>query len=534
MPRRGSERLARGIGRGLALVLVLALVGAVLAEVRAAEPGRSPKVPTIYNKRRNFRIPFNVDPADRLKLKEVQLWVSKDSGYNWEPVSRTTPDRPVFSFRAGRDGEFWFAVRTLDTKGRLFPSEEKMAEPSMKVVVDTTPPIITLESKGRRGSFASVLWDVKDDYLDPKSLVLEYQVEGGRDWRNLPIERFALIGRKDWDAGTAEPLKVRGTIADKAGNQSEVLISLSDGTPTNPGVAARDPAEFLPPPVSQISSGPTLPGRDAAPPPLGLAGDPFPTSPGLDGFPAAPELPQSPSPPIASPAPAGTSSVEPGATQLVSSPRFPLNYAVDDAGPGGPAKVELWVTQDGGKSWFQRGDDQDRTSPFPVDLGGEGTFGLKLVSRSASGLGDDPPAAGESPRMTIEVDSTPPSVQLLPPRVGTGAHLGQVQVVWKSSDVNLAPKSATVSWRAEQAGTRWQPIADGRDANGDFIWTVPTTVPPRFHLRVDVVDGAGNRGFAETPEGSPVFLDRARPRTRILGLDPSVRTGFRPGSGSVR
>ena len=549
IPRRGPERPARVVGRGLALasaialVLTLTLVGPVLTKAPAAGAARPAKVPTIYHKSRSFRIPFNVDPADRPRLKEVQLWVSKDSGYNWEPVSRTTPDRPVFSFRASRDGEFWFAVRTLDTKGRLFPSEEEKAEPSMKVVVDTIPPLLSIESNGRRGSYASVRWDVKDEFLDPKSLVLEYQVEGGRDWRNLPIERFALIGRKDWDAGTAEPLKVRGTIADKAGNLTEAVISLSDGTPTNPGVVAGDPAEFSTlPPVSQISSGPTLASRDNAPRAPSPATDPFSTAPELPPSSSPPTGPESDpfgvsgtvSPPSTAFDPAANSATAPGSTQLVLSPKFPLNYAVDDAGPGGPAKVELWVTQDGGKSWFQKSDDQDRTSPFLVDLGGEGTFGLKLVSRSASGLGDTPPGAGEAPQMTIEVDSTPPTVQLLPPRVGTGTRLGQMQIIWKASDVHLAPKSATVSWRPEPASSRWQAIAEGREGNGEFIWTVPTNVPPRFHLRVDVVDEAGNRGFAETPEGSPVFLDRTRPRTRILGLDPSVRTGLRPGAGPVR
>jgi hypothetical protein len=122
-------------------------------------------------------------------------------------------------------------------------------------------------------------------------------------------------------------------------------------------------------------------------------------------------------------------------------------------------------------------------------------------------------------------------VQLLTPVVGSGKNMGKVAIQWRASDVHLGPRPVLISWRPEPAGSRWQPVAEGLENNGTFVWTVPATVPARFHVRVDVVDEAGNRGFAETTEGAPVHLDRTRPRTRIIGLD---RTGMRPGAGQVR
>jgi hypothetical protein len=83
----------------------------------------------------------------------------------------------------------------------------------------------------------------------------------------------------------------------------------------------------------------------------------------------------------------------------------------------------------------------------------------------------------------------------------------------------------TIAWRADQPGAQWYPIAEHVDNTGQYIWTVPTNIPPRFHLRIDAVDTVGNIGSAETSPGSPVIVDRARPRSRILGLDPSVRSG---------
>src|SRR5947209_1111705 len=96
--RGARERPAAVFGRGLALALALAVIPsrplpAAGPPARASGSGsgskaKTTKSPTIYHKSRNFRIPFNIDAADRPRLKEVQLWVSDDSGYSWKTVSR--------------------------------------------------------------------------------------------------------------------------------------------------------------------------------------------------------------------------------------------------------------------------------------------------------------------------------------------------------------------------------------------------------------------------------------------------------------
>ncbi len=155
----------------------------------------------IYQKKRSFRIPFHIDEQGRARLKEVQLWVSEDSGFHWEPRSRTTPDLGKFTFRTAHDGEYWFATRTLTVDDEYSPPMNQTVEPSMKVIVDTNPPSIVLEPDGRRGSTATVRWEVKDEHLDLKTLVLEYQVEGAKDWRKVPIRRLALLGLGELGCG---------------------------------------------------------------------------------------------------------------------------------------------------------------------------------------------------------------------------------------------------------------------------------------------------------------------------------------------
>ncbi|MGO9471220.1 MAG: hypothetical protein ACLQIB_51940 [Isosphaeraceae bacterium] len=592
MPTRPSP-----IARARKLSVHGALVALVLSSLAIAGPFSSTSaadVPLIYHKGRNFRIPFNLNAESRERIKEFHLLVSEDQGYHWKRSSRTDPDHPSFSVRTSHDGEYWFTVQTITVDGKYSPKLDDTVEPNMKVIVDTFPPSLLLEPDARRGSMASVRWDVKDENLDLKSLILEYQVEGAASWRKVPVKKARLIGSQSWDAGTAEALKVRASVADRAGNVTEAAIDLPEGTASQAELPADYPPAATPPlfdkisnaPSSEIIAGADFPPVDEGPvastrtkPAAGAArprnrsgsavaresrnraptrasnsgnGGSRPSAGGdlemapVDLF-AMNNGAQSDGARIRSPQ-IGGGAVDPGqaagapsgsgggggSTLLVANPRFKLQYAVDDAGPNGPATVELWITQDGGRTWIRRSDDPDRASPIDVDLGGEGTYGVSLVARSASGLGDQPPAPGDPPQSWVEVDSTPPFVQLYPPQVGTGTNSGKVAIAWRASDLHLAPRSVSLFWRPDQPGAEWQLLVEGQENVGSYIWSLPPTIPPRFHLRVEAVDTVGHRGGAETTNIGPVMVDLSRPRSRIIGLDSNARAGIGPSARPLR
>ena len=163
-------------------------------------------------------------------------------------------------------------------------------------------------------------------------------------------------------------------------------------------------------------------------------------------------------------------------------------------------------------------------------MGGEGTFGLWLAVQGLSGLGDPPPAPGDRPQIWVEVDSTPPIVQVDPPRVGTGRSAGKVLITWRASDPHLAARPVHLAYRADGGDGPWTRVAGPLDNTGQYIWTVPPGAPPRFRIRLEVDDSLGHRGVAET---GAIIVDQARPKARIIGLDPSVRTGQVDGD-SVR
>ncbi|AGA30470.1 hypothetical protein [Singulisphaera acidiphila] len=209
----------------------------------AAQAPPSSKGPTVlYQTSRSFRVPFQIDPAERARRRELQLWSSDDQGRHWKQQGATTPDRPAFNFNVAQDGEYWLAVRSVDAQGRLFPADDARIEPSMKIIVDTTPPSIVLEPLVRSASLASVRWEVRDDHPDLHPPVLEYQVEGQKAWHSVPSESDGEPGVATWDSGFAQPLKIRLTALDLAGNKSEKIITLGSSQPGQSAVAASTPA----------------------------------------------------------------------------------------------------------------------------------------------------------------------------------------------------------------------------------------------------------------------------------------------------
>jgi len=63
---------------------------------------------------------------------------------------------------------------------------------------------------------------------------------------------------------------------------------------------------------------------------------------------------------------------------------------------------------------------------------------------------------------------------------------------------------------------------------------VPPSFPAKFHVRVEALDTVGHKGGAETSDSVPVIVDRSRPRSRIIGLDPNARAGDGPWARPMR
>jgi len=120
----------------LAIVPVLSCPQPLLAQNRNFQPlQRSVKV--LSTNLLGFGIPFKVSD-DGGRFIEVQLYLSKDQGKTWTFESRQPPSKAEFAFSADGDGEYWFAIKTLDRNRRLLPDGD--AQPELKIIVDTEKP----------------------------------------------------------------------------------------------------------------------------------------------------------------------------------------------------------------------------------------------------------------------------------------------------------------------------------------------------------------------------------------------------------
>jgi hypothetical protein len=210
--------------------------------------------------------------------------------------------------------------------------------------------------------------------------------------------------------------------------------------------------------------------------------------------------------------------------QFIASSRASLEYRIDQVGPSGVGKVEVWVSNDQGATWRRHCEDADRRSPAEFELPGDGLYGVRVVVTNGNGFGGRQPAPGEQPQLFIEVDTIPPMVQLKevePSNNGT-----TIEVHWVATDKNLGAEPINLYYATRREGP-WQPMARGLRNDGIYRWTFPRDMGPQFFVRVEAIDLAGNIARSESPTG--IMLDMTEPRASILGVT-AVQNGQGTGS----
>jgi hypothetical protein len=464
MTPRGAAG-GRRDGEGHCAPHALRLLGAAccallfaLAPAAAQQPGGER---TFYSRYREFRIPFDVDPAER-RIQSVRLHASDNQGLSWQAVATAQPGgEKGFNYRAEHDGWYWFTVQTVDHDRRAYPPViDQNAPVGLKVCVDTREPAVTLQAASAGESGVGVSWVIQDPNLNnllakPDTLILEYRPAGsGGPWTRQQAEPRAA-GQRVWSPATAGPQEVRLRVFDDAGNEGQAAITVT-------------------------------PGRGGSLPPEG-DGTP-PRRPNADG------------------------------RRLVRSKRINLNYDVQEVGKSGVSVVELWYTD--GKSWQLRNQKRDPQPPYvyDIELEAEGLYGFSLVARSGVGLGEQPPRVGDPPQIWIEADWTKPRVSLHRVEVGQGIDTGSLFVTWSAEDLNLDRDGSITLSYAERPDGPWTAFAPNQNNTGRYVWRMPPAVPFQFYVRVEATDRAGNVGNADS--GEPVKVDLNRPKARVTTIEP--------------
>jgi hypothetical protein len=223
--------------------------------------------PAIVTSQTQFEIPFRTDDLNG-RLVEVQLYVSTDLGLTWNVYARQSPTTTRIPFQSVGDGEYLFALKTLDRDGKLLPTGPPI--PTLRIVVDTVQPELNLRVEPDKSGRIAITWRSTDQNLDKSTLRLSYRVDGPNlpnTWQALgtgtpataehSADAMLYQDRVTWFPDTvAEAIVLKAEIQDFAGNlvttyQPIGLGSLRSANPAPPLQGGQ--ANALSPPDPAVS-----------------------------------------------------------------------------------------------------------------------------------------------------------------------------------------------------------------------------------------------------------------------------------------
>lgn len=261
----------------------------------------------------------------------------------------------------------------------------------------------------------------------------------------------------------------------------------------------------------------------------------YPAQPSSESTPAAPSYP-APAPsyvpppshnPPAEETPAPTTMITPQLPhgerpRMTNSRQFSLDYEIDALGPSGLAKVELWGTSDGGRTWTHWQDDADQVSPLDVVVNQDGIFGFRIVITGSNQLTSAKPRPGDPADLWVGVDTSQPTVRITAAIYGEGENAGKLDVRWQAHDLWFSDRPITLQF-SEQPSGPWITIAAGLPNSGQYLWTVDPRIPRMIYLRIEGRDEAGNSAEHQITEA--INTAGLIPQGRIRGLRANVTPG---------
>ena len=193
----------------------------------------SQEAPLFPTRNTFFTIPFEIKVDDSSELPaEVELTYSNDQGMNWFPYGRVRPENKQFLFKSSADGEYWFIFKTYGRDGHV--KETRRRGPMLRVLVDTTPPKLTLAAEQRSTGEILIQWSIEDANLARKTpqLQISYSIPDQKNqylnnWKPVAIDPLKTLseGNKHqgelviWPEHGAVAFEIQAEIVDMAGNR---------------------------------------------------------------------------------------------------------------------------------------------------------------------------------------------------------------------------------------------------------------------------------------------------------------------------
>ncbi len=425
----------------------------------------------IYWKQNLFLIPYQWNSAaDTGAAQSVLLLVTKDHGATWQKISEAKPQVKAFNYHAEGDGEYWFAIRTVDRIGRQWP--EGPYQPELRVIVDTTMPRIdALAGTVRENGVLEIDWRAIDINVDPKSWKIEIQNETGA-WQPLPLASLnqsssaaAVQTAPGINAGRGSvmipqgtrPTAVRATVMDRAGNSAAFQSVIT----SNPNAAPAPAAPIAASPMA-VGSAATVPATPVQWPTIGSASGNVPSGVATGD----PFQNRNSSPP---PNPAGYPVVNPYAPPATNLPSTSQPDVPTQAAPAVPPPVSGWMSASTSAAAAPSPVIQESAQAWPAGTTARAPFRLSGAGDSFSG--DGLTTYGNPSNLEGPVASVPAST---PGQIESGDRFAQLP---STHQMPNAPPLAAAATNApvgdirptespdQQSGPTFQPLEPFRKAS---------------------------------------------------------------------
>jgi hypothetical protein len=432
-----------------------------------------------------FSIPYTLQQS----TETIVLFVSNNFGNSWRKVAIQGSEKKTFRFQAPRDGEYWFCSRIQQST-----KTPTNLRPQMRVFVDTQQPEIELQTNLTPAGEVTLKCNVRDVTLIAKQVSVEIQPAPNSPWQSFPLIEHPtltqpglinLTGR--WQPTKATRMALlRVKVLDGAGN-----LAIAERRIYFPPSSQQRPQAYKPlrNPYTRAA-----PHKDA----VNWPADNQLATPAIANNPANPTVNVAPITPV----PVQPNAVVTAAKPIINGPpaevtvhqtnrtRFKLDYALSNANEE-TTQVQLWATEDVGKTWRLWGIDQDGQSPLDVEIQRDGTIGFITIISTPADNGKNRPTADSVADIWIRIDRVQPQLQLGDIERTVESGFPEILIKWEATDDNLSDRPIRLQCSQSQQGP-WQEISAAVPNAGFYRWRLDPNASGIWFIKVDATDQAGN------------------------------------------
>jgi hypothetical protein len=184
----------------------------------------------LVSREAEFGIPFTMKSGDGASesASSVRLFYSSDGGVSWNIAQQVRSEESKFVFQAEEDGEYWFALDTLEggSESMSFDTASPLV-PGLRVLVDTTSPHLEFEVGRTSSEQLWAAWSIQESRLRPHSFHILYRGEEEDFWTSVPVTASDPNNHEPFEGWAAweldvpyDEIVVRAEAIDLAGNST--------------------------------------------------------------------------------------------------------------------------------------------------------------------------------------------------------------------------------------------------------------------------------------------------------------------------